>query len=490
MNRSDLFKSAIQGLLQHKLRTLLTLMGVTLGSLLLFTSLSGGLGVTDTVNRRLDVGERLLRINVLSGYIVKPATVEAARKAGFTAEMSDERRIRLATAQGIGGRKPVPLTINKLDELRAIDHVAAVWPVIDFRIPLFFESSATWTAGYVKAIRPSKTVPDLLVGGRWIATDAEDEILVNELYLYRQGFKSEEEMQNVIGTKVRVVATNQAKAGVSMVAKAMQEHANIAKAKSLTDDERREQINAKVEAALEKENIEPQEFTIVGILRPPTAEEIQFNPSMTDFKQSIFMPQQPATVIWKKLNAPSRRIQAILLVDKPEQVIHVENDLHATGYLTNSLAKLAHQVRSAVMLITAIVTAIATAALLIAGIGITNTMVMNVMERRREIAIMKSIGAQDRDISRIFLLEGMLIGFLGGVLGLILGYLLSRMTGDTIRQILEQRLNEPFGDEIFAYPFWLIVATPLLAMAVTTIASAIPARQAAKVDPVATLKAL
>lgn len=490
MNRSDLLKSAVQGLLQHKLRSLLTLMGVALGSLLLFTSLSGGLGVTETVNRRLDVGERLLRINVLSGHIVTPATVEAARSAGFTQEMSDERRIRLATARGIGGRKDVPLTISSLDDLESMDHVASVWPVISFRAPLFIESSSTWAPVNVNAIRPTAPVSNLLVAGRWLAKDAANEILVNELYLYAQGFKSEEEMGNVIGTKVRVVPSNESTVGVAMMAKAMKEFEKLAAEQGLTEDQRREKTNAKIQSALEKANVQPVEFEIVGILRAPTVREIQFNPTMNDFKQNVLMPHQPASEIWRKLNSATRRIQAVVLADEPENVIHVEKDLHAVGYLTNSLAKLAHQVRSAVLLITAIVTAIATAALLIAGIGITNTMVMNVMERRREIAIMKSIGAQDRDIRRIFLLEGMLIGFVGGVLGLILGYALTQLTGDTICRILEQRLNEPFGEQIFAYPLWLIAATPLVAMVVTTIASAIPARQAAKVDPVSTLQAL
>ena len=117
-------------------------------------------------------------------------------------------------------------------------------------------------------------------------------------------------------------------------------------------------------------------------------------------------------------------------------------------------------------------------------------MIMNVLERRREISIMKSIGAKDSDVNRMFLLEGALLGVLGGLLGLVLGYMLSQLTADYIREFLERRLNEPMGDQIFAYPLWLIVGTPILATLVTTIATVVPARRAAKVDPVATLRAL
>ena len=179
-----------------------------------------------------------------------------------------------------------------------------------------------------------------------------------------------------------------------------------------------------------------------------------------------------------------------MLADSPENVKSVEEALNETGFNTQSFSELAVQIRTAVLLITAIITTIACGALFISAIGITNTMIMNVLERRNEIAIMKAIGARDRDINRMFLLEGLLIGIIGGTIGALLGWTLSQICGKYIQQMLEKRLDEPFGSEVFSYPLWLVVGTPLIAAAVTTLATFIPARRAARLDPVAALREL
>ncbi|NND97593.1 MAG: FtsX-like permease family protein, partial [Pirellulaceae bacterium] len=143
-----------------------------------------------------------------------------------------------------------------------------------------------------------------------------------------------------------------------------------------------------------------------------------------------------------------------------------------------------------VLLITALITAIAAGALFISALGITNTMIMNVLERRREIAIMKAIGARDRDVHRMFMVEGMLIGVLGGLSGLLLGLGITRICGDAIRGQLERQLDEPLGADVFSYPLWLVIGTPVIAAIVTTLATSVPARRAARIDPATVLRGL
>ncbi len=507
MKWPDLVRYALAALMQHKLRTILTVCGVTLGSLLLFTSLSGGLGVIQTVNERLGIGERLLEINVSSGSIVDPVTVDAARKAGFTQEMSDERRVRLAKASGVGGRRNVPLNLGSATELEAMDHVSGVWPEISFRAAMFMAHTTHWTPASVKAIQPTRDLDAFIVAGRSFTSDDAKEVIVGELFLYRLGVQSDDEMLKVIGSKVRFVPNNNSlvqKANLLMaletkidndktqVAQANEDEQEDGQDETVEESfaEQRRKLQDKIDAELSKVDYQTDEFEIVGVTRTPSIEELRFQPRLGNLARNVLMPHRPASEIWKQINPSGRQIRAVVRADKPENVMRLETAIHELGYHTVSLSKLALQIRSAVLLITAIITAIAAAALLISGIGITNTMVMNVMERRREIAIMKSIGAQDADIQSIFLLEGMLIGIIGGVFGLVLGWIFSGLTNDYIRRLLEWRLDEPFGDEIFAYPWWLIIATPLVAAIVTTVASFLPARQAAKVDPVATLRAL
>ena len=107
-------------------------MGVTLGALLLFSSLASGLGVLNAVNERLSAGDRLVEIQVFSGTKSDPITVEAARKAGITQKMSDQRRLRLAEALGVGKPEYVPMNLAAAETLTKIAHVREAWAGIQF----------------------------------------------------------------------------------------------------------------------------------------------------------------------------------------------------------------------------------------------------------------------------------------------------------------------------------------------------------------------
>jgi putative ABC transport system permease protein len=133
-------------------------------------------------------------------------------------------------------------------------------------------------------------------------------------------------------------------------------------------------------------------------------------------------------------------------------------------------------------------TLIALVALLVAALGITNTMLMGVLERVREIGIMKAVGARDADIRRAFLMEGALVGLVGGLLGLALARVAS-VPGDAwVRASVEQRLAVKLTESLFVFPPWLVLGAPLFACLVTTLAAYYPARRAAALNPVAALR--
>jgi len=500
MTWNDLIRSAFVGLFQHKLRTLLTLTGVTLGSLLLFTSLAGGLGVVRAVNSRLSIGDRLLQVNVSTGYKSKVVTAAVAREAGFTQEMSDERRIRLAKAAGIGGRQTVPLTIQSVQQLESIEHVSNVWVDLHLSTTMFIDQVDRGLLASIEAIPPTHHgFAGLIVAGRDLDCSSGDEVLVSELYLYRNGVQTDDELESVIGCRTGFGGKNRLLEQIPTAIRLLEQ--SDASTNSRTADivaavvpglpADSQKLKNRLKQELEATRKSAQQFRIVGVFRRPSLSDLRSNPGYIDAShRHVLMPYSPALVLWKSIGNPTQQIRANVLADEPEHVRQIESDIGEIGYRTNSMARLALQIRSAVMMITAIITAIAAGALLISAIGITNTMIMNVLERRREIAIMKSIGARDRDINRMFLLEGMLIGVLGGLIGLFLGWALSRLCGSFIRRILEDRLNEPFGEAIFSYPLWLVIGTPIVASVVTTIATLLPARRAARVDPVATLRSL
>jgi putative ABC transport system permease protein len=113
-------------------------------------------------------------------------------------------------------------------------------------------------------------------------------------------------------------------------------------------------------------------------------------------------------------------------------------------------------------------------------------MLMSILERTREIGIMKAVGAADGDIRNIFFFESALIGLAGGFLGVGLGRLVSVVINRIVNYFLS-RQGVPFID-YFTFPWWLCLGSILFAVAVSLAAGIYPAMRAARVDPVVALR--
>jgi hypothetical protein len=125
-------------------------------------------------------------------------------------------------------------------------------------------------------------------------------------------------------------------------------------------------------------------------------------------------------------------------------------------------------------------------ALATASLGIINTLVMSITERRREIGILKSLGADEGDIQRLFLMESAVIGAIGSTVGLAAGWVGTRIVARVAAVIME-REDMPVFDP-FALPTWLIGLALLLGILVSVAAGIYPAGRAARVDPVEALR--
>lgn len=124
---------------------------------------------------------------------------------------------------------------------------------------------------------------------------------------------------------------------------------------------------------------------------------------------------------------------------------------------------------------------IAAISLVVGGIGIMNTMYTAVLERTKEIGIMKSIGAKNSDILMIFLVESGILGLIGGVIGVVLGIGFSKLV-----EIIA--FNAGYSIIKISFPLELIIGTLLFAFVVGSVSGAIPAYKASKLKPVDALR--
>ncbi|MDW7671339.1 MAG: ABC transporter permease [Bacillota bacterium] len=122
-------------------------------------------------------------------------------------------------------------------------------------------------------------------------------------------------------------------------------------------------------------------------------------------------------------NSQYERVQ--VKVNRIEDVESVQDAIKAMGHQTFSLTDILNSMKETSRMIQMILGGIGAVSLLVAAIGITNTMIMSIYERTREIGVMKVIGARLTDIRKLFLIEAGLIGFLGGVLGIGISFVVS-----------------------------------------------------------------
>ena len=125
-------------------------------------------------------------------------------------------------------------------------------------------------------------------------------------------------------------------------------------------------------------------------------------------------------------------------------------------------------------------------ALAVASLGIINTLVMAILERRREIGVLKALGAADRDVRRLFFAEAGVMGFVGGAFGVFLGWAIGKIINLGTNVYLA-RQDLP-AEKIWSVPLWLVGAAIAFSVVVSLAAGLYPAARAARLDPVQALR--
>jgi ABC-type antimicrobial peptide transport system permease subunit len=125
-------------------------------------------------------------------------------------------------------------------------------------------------------------------------------------------------------------------------------------------------------------------------------------------------------------------------------------------------------------------------ALLVASIGVMNTIAMAIFERTREIGVLKALGATNRAIRRLFIFEAGLIGALGGIIGSLFGWLASIVLNYlAVRVMIAAEL--PPIDTIFIVTWWLVAIVIGVSILISVLAGVYPSTRAARLDPVTAL---
>ncbi len=174
-------------------------------------------------------------------------------------------------------------------------------------------------------------------------------------------------------------------------------------------------------------------------------------------------------------------------VDDKEMLESYEGTLRNMGYQTSSFKEFEKQTRSMLLGVNIILGSLAGISLLVAALGITNTMDMAIYERNREIGVIKVIGGSVRDVIKIFVGEACAISITGGFISIILGVLATLGINSVAKSITENMMGQPI-EKISVPSFSLILGILVFCLVIGFIAGILPARKAAKTDVITAIR--
>lgn len=416
---------AMGGLRRAPLRMALTTIGVSIAAGAMFTMVAFALGL----QHQAETPFRLL--DLFKNIEVKPITGEKAKKSPM---LDDQMLARMEQIPGVEVVYP-DLRIKDLKLLhgkRTANGLALAMP----REALMFG-----------------TPEEMLTAGRFFSNESH-EILLGKRLVTDLGFTSPEK---ALGAEVTIEATGFLPTeGSSFVLQ-------------------RRQIKVVVVGVVDVPPLLPRHIQRAVLLPVELMKDI---PRLYD--ETVLQLDKLGP------NAAKSYPSATVRVESPTHLEAVEAQIRKLGFRTRTVLSRFEEMRLFFVFLEVLFGAVGTVALLVAALGIVNTLLMSVLERYQEIGIYKALGASDGDLVVLFLTEAAIIGLAGGVGGLALGWGVASLIGLGVNYYAQTRHVTSHLD-LFAFPGWLLAATVLFSALVSVIAGVYPALRAARIDPIRVL---
>lgn len=234
--------------------------------------------------------------------------------------------------------------------------------------------------------------------------------------------------------------------------------------------------------------IEDHPFEVIGIVNPvATSDSGGFSAGamMPETDDTLFIPFDMMDGLFGKSNTVLVTLVKTAEGTNVQEVAdRVEETLKTAGYKDTSTVTyndISKQIGTVMGAVSGFLAGIAGISLLVGGVGVMNTMYTSVLERTREIGVMKAVGARNGHVLAIFLIESGLMGLVGGAVGVVLGLGLSGVAGAVIRGAFNVKFVTVISPA-------LIVGTLFFSFLIGAVAGLLPARRAAKLPPVNALR--
>lgn len=485
MSFIDLLLLSIRNVREAKLRASLTTMGVIVGVAMIVTMVSFGLGLQRNTIKRF---KELDLFNEMTVFGQTASSLIAAAQKNSNNSANNEQSERQRDGRGRPDKPPEKILNDAaLWEISKIPGVASVEPSIFFSAYVRTNGRALiQSIGGALVPNPATRFKEFAAGGMITSPDVR-EAIVDEEFVREFGFAKP---ADAIGKTVEFLAPKE-------------------KGKS-EDDETPNFFGIPLEqdtqASTSTDSLVVRTYQIVGVLKSedengrrrfrgltPTAglyvsllEAGSWKATYRDTLSQVALELARTSGALKETQTIDY-FTAIVRVNDPSAMPEVRKRIKELGFGSYSIMDDLEQLRVVFLIINSALGLLGGISLLVASFGIANTMIMSILERTREIGIMKAIGAEDREIKLIFFIEASVIGFTGGVLGSLCAWGIDAIANRLTYRFILKPQGASYVD-FFALPPYLWAGAIVFAVLVSIVAALYPAARAARIDPVRALR--
>lgn len=471
MNLQDMTRMGFSNLWHTRLRSTLTIIGVVIGIGALTSMISFGTGIQKNITDAFRENDLFTSMNVTPKQINLEEMME-----GDVSGITD-----------MIGEEPEPLTDSILRAIRAIEHVEIAFPDETFAGKLLLNGKEVDRSVQPFPVAMSRYNPyNQLLGGEFYPNDSSRAVVIRwetlqaldivveypglEFTLSREDSLKGARIlppDSVIGMEITLVTA------------------------TINEDFPTNPLGILMKRDFEPFREEESTYTICGIL--PRRDEFSFD----RFRGGVLIPEITArniprvsfSSIWDILGgdrSDGTYSSIYVRVDEMEELSEVRKKIEAMGVGVFAMADQLQEIKRGFLIMDSLLGAIGTIALIIAALGIINTMLMSILERTREIGIMKAVGGSENEIKFIFFVEAACIGFIGALFGLILGWMVTLIANRVMNTAIIQ--SELESVDLFYFPLWLIFGAIAFSILISLAAGLYPAIRAARIDPVKALR--
>lgn len=522
MNLLDLLPMALQNLWARKSRTVLNTFGVVVSCTLLLLVLAGTRGARDGITRLFEKSDFARKYAVLQGYEPKSGGEQPKFEPDLPKDISDQRRQRiydrLERQWKTRNFKRTRLLPEDLEQFRQRETNQYVLP-----------SARLSSSAVIQDAAGNEKKTNISIGtfsehdqgfrqrvsfGQRPSNTSLEKIWMSEYRAWQLGFRSDTQLKELVGTRIELhfykPAPGQAMKRLRRLFPTRSPSEIILASDTLSrliqnaEQAGLSQIEAQMIRGIGKElGIQPQQpsenkpetnpkhlvrdFEIAGIFRPDDRSDIFAVAGSQNGDLMLHWAEFES--LHKETHDKQEFFSLVAAVDSPDQLAAAIAQVESEGYETRSALKVLQKVDKEVWKVRLAVAALAGVVLLIASVGIMNTTIIAVIERTPEFGVMKAIGAGDRDIRNLVLIEAALTGVLGVAMAYGIARVVDIFSSQLARNFIQERLRgQEFDFGIFVYSPLDILLVVIVAIVVCMLSSLLPSRRAAKLDPVIAMK--